>query len=63
MTDADGNSPRSPAEVAYYQDKLTADMPAAVLISAEKRWNLDVLRQRMTEALDREGARRSATSA
>lgn len=62
MTDADGNPPKSPADVAYYQEKLAADMPGAVLVSAEKRWNLDVLRRRIVEALDREGARAGAAT-
>ncbi len=62
MTDADGNPPKSPADVAYYQEKLAADMPGAVLVSAEKRWNLDVLRQRIVEVLDREGARAGAAT-
>jgi GTPase len=54
--DADGNLPRSPAELSYYQESLDQGRPDAVLISAEKRWNLDLLRARLVEVLDREAA-------
>jgi GTP-binding protein HflX len=53
LPDADGNLPRSPAELAYYQESLSQEFPEAVLISAEKRWNIDLLRERLTRVLER----------
>jgi GTP-binding protein HflX len=53
MPDADGNLPRSAAELAYYQETLADAWPEAVLISAEKRWNLELLRQRIVGVLER----------
>ena len=52
LPDADGTLPNSPQELAYYQETLAADLPEAVLISAEKRWNIDLLRRRIVEVLD-----------
>jgi GTP-binding protein HflX len=53
MPDADGNLPRSPSELAYYQESLAEAWPEAVLISAEKRWNIDLLRERLVQTLER----------
>jgi GTP-binding protein HflX len=54
LPDADGRLPTSPTELAFYQETLTADLPEAVLISAERRWNMDVLRSRLVVMLERE---------
>jgi GTP-binding protein HflX len=54
LPDADGNLPRSAAELAYYQESLSDAWPEAVLISAEKRWNIDLLREQLVEVLGRE---------
>lgn len=53
LLDADGHAPRSLADVALFQESLGANIPGAVLISAEKRWGLDLLRQRLVEVIDR----------
>jgi len=53
LPDADGRPPRSLADVAAYQESLGANIPGAVLVSAEKRWGLDLLRARVVEAIDR----------
>jgi 50S ribosomal subunit-associated GTPase HflX len=63
LPDADGKLPRSPLELAYYQESLSAEFPEAVLISAEKRWNIDLLRERLVQVLDRELAGGRVTSA
>jgi GTP-binding protein HflX len=60
LPDADGRPVRSLAELATFQQSLTANIPGAVLISAEKRWGIDLLKQRMVEALDRELAAQPA---
>ena len=52
LPDADGALPATSRELAYYQETLAADLPEAVLISAEKRWNIDLLRRRIVEVLD-----------
>ncbi len=54
LPDADGKPVTFPAEIASFQDSLTANIPGAVLISAEKRWGVDLLKQRLIEMLDRE---------
>ena len=54
LPDADGNPVKSLAEVGTFQDSLTANIPDAVLISAEKRWGIDLLKQRLIESLDRQ---------
>jgi len=53
LPDADGNPVRSLAELASFQASLTANVPDAVLISAEKRWGIDLLKKRLVETLDR----------
>jgi GTP-binding protein HflX len=54
LPDADDKLPSSPSELAYYQESLAEVWPEAVLISAEKRWNIDLLRERIVQVLDRE---------
>jgi GTP-binding protein HflX len=54
LPDADGNPVKSLAELGTFQDSLTANIPDAVLISAEKRWGIDLLKQRLIESLDRQ---------
>jgi GTP-binding protein HflX len=56
VADADGRLPRSLAELASFQASLAENMPGAVLVSAEKRWGLELLRERIVEALEREAA-------
>jgi GTP-binding protein HflX len=62
LPDADGKLPRSPLELAYYQESLSEAWPEAVLISAERRWNIELLRARLVDVLRREAkaARASA---
>jgi GTP-binding protein HflX len=52
LPDADGRPVRSLEELASFQQSLTANIPDAVLISAEKRWGLDALKQRLVSVLD-----------
>ncbi|HEX5478666.1 MAG TPA: GTPase HflX [Dehalococcoidia bacterium] len=54
LADADGRAPRSLADIAAFQDSLSANIPGAVLVSAEKGWGLDALRARLVEVIDRE---------
>jgi GTP-binding protein HflX len=54
IPDADGRPVESIAELASFQSSLGANIPDAVLISAEKRWGLDLLKQRLVAALDRQ---------
>ncbi len=54
IPDADGNTVASLDELAPFQASLTANIPDAVLVSAEKRWGLDALRARIIETLDRQ---------
>jgi GTP-binding protein HflX len=56
IPDADGHLPSSLEELQSFQSSLTENVPGAVLVSAEKRWGLDLLRSRIVEALDRVGA-------
>jgi GTP-binding protein HflX len=49
----DGKPVASLAELAQFQASLAANIPGAVLVSAEKRWGLDLLRQRIVSVLDR----------
>jgi GTP-binding protein HflX len=56
MRDAEGGLPRSLEELAPFQASLGANIPDAVLISAEKRWGLDLLKKRLVEVIDRVGA-------
>ena len=37
-----------------FQEALAANIPGAVLISAEKRWGLEALRAALVEVIDRE---------
>jgi GTP-binding protein HflX len=53
VTAEDGAHPRSIEDVAGYQRELSANVPGAVLISAEKRWGLELLRARLVEVIDR----------
>jgi GTP-binding protein HflX len=59
---ADGEPPRSESDLAYFQESLAADVPDAVLISAEKRWGLDRLRSRLIATIDAALARPAAVS-
>ena len=54
LPDADGNPVKSVAELGSFQDSLTKNIPDAVLISAEKRWGIDLLKARLIESLDRQ---------
>lgn len=54
LRDDAGEPVRSIAELAPFQASLVGAAPDAVLISAEKRWGLDALRQRLVEVLDRQ---------
>ena len=60
LPDADGALPRSSAELAYYQESLSEAWPEAALISAEKRWNIDLLRARLVDVLDGEAVAAAA---
>ena len=53
LPDADGKRVNSLEELSSFQQSLTANVPDAVLISAEKRWGLDLLKQRLIHMLDR----------
>jgi len=53
LPDADGKKVESPGELAPFQGALTANIPGAVLISAEIRWGIDLLKRRLVEGLDR----------
>ncbi len=55
LADADGRAPRSLDEIAGFQQSLAANIPGAVLVSAERRWGLDLLRAKLVEVID--GAR------
>jgi GTP-binding protein HflX len=50
----DGTAVGSLAELAPFQASLAANIPEAVLVSAEKRWGLDLLRQRIVGVLERQ---------
>lgn len=54
LPDADGRPVESIAELASFQSSLGANIPDAVLISAEKRWGLDLLKRGLVDALDRQ---------
>ncbi|MDE3096500.1 MAG: GTPase HflX [Chloroflexota bacterium] len=53
LADADGRAPRSLDEIAGFQQSLAANIAGAVLLSAEKRWGLDLLRAKLVEVIDR----------
>ena len=53
LPDADGKPARSLSELASFQESLAENIADAVLISAEKRWGIDLLKQRIVETLDR----------
>ncbi len=53
LPDADGNPVHSISELASFQESLAENISDAVLISAEKRWGIDLLKQRIAETLDR----------
>ena len=53
LPDADGQPVRSLSELASFQESLAENIADAVLISAEKRWGIDLLKQRIVETLDR----------
>ncbi len=55
LPDADGQPVRSLDELASFQGALTANIPGAVLISAEKRWGIDLLKQRLIQVLAASG--------
>jgi GTP-binding protein HflX len=57
LVDADGHAPRSLDDVAGFQESLAANIPGAVLISAEKRWGLEALRAALVGVVDRERAK------
>ncbi|MEX0749431.1 MAG: GTPase, partial [Dehalococcoidia bacterium] len=48
-----GAAPNSLGELAMFQASLAENIPGAVLISAQKRWGLDLLRERIVAVLDR----------
>ncbi len=50
---ADGKPVRSLSELSSFQESLAENIADAVLISAEKRWGIDLLKQRIVETLDR----------
>ncbi|MBI5288535.1 MAG: GTPase HflX [Chloroflexi bacterium] len=52
IPDADGRLPRSLEELQSFQSSLTENLPDAVLISADRAWGLDLLRQRIVQSLD-----------
>jgi GTP-binding protein HflX len=54
LVDADGHAPRSLDDVAGFQEALAANIPGAVLISAEKRWGLEALRAALVGVIDRQ---------
>ncbi|MBF6599365.1 MAG: GTPase HflX [Dehalococcoidia bacterium] len=62
LADAEGRPPRSLDEIAAFQEALAANVPGAVLLSAEKRWGLESLRAALVAVVDRERAGRSAVA-
>jgi GTP-binding protein HflX len=52
IPDADGRHASSLDELESFQSSLAENIPGAVLISAERRWGLDALKQRIVESLD-----------
>jgi len=52
LPDADGRPARSIDELAPFQGALATELPAAVLISAEKRWGLEALKAHLVKVLD-----------
>ncbi|MBI2723525.1 MAG: GTPase HflX [Chloroflexi bacterium] len=59
LPDADGRTVGSLAELTSFQASLTANLPGAALISAEKRWGLDLLRARLASVIDDEADARA----
>ncbi|HXK33901.1 MAG TPA: GTPase HflX, partial [Dehalococcoidia bacterium] len=57
LVDTDGNAITSIDELAAARATLAADNPDAVLVSAQQRWGLDELRERVIEVLEREPVR------
>lgn len=53
LPDANGRLPASFEELESFQSSLTENIPGAVLVSAERRWGLELLRARIVEMLDR----------
>ncbi len=53
LPDADGKRVESLEELVSFQGALTQNIPGAVLLSAEKRWGIDLLKQRLVEVLER----------
>ncbi len=56
IPDADGRPARSLDELRTFQGALTANIPGAVLISSEKRWGIDLLKQRLIDVLEAESS-------
>ncbi len=54
LADAEGRTPRSLDDIAGFQESIAANIPGAVLISAEKRWGLEALRAELVRVVDRE---------
>ncbi len=52
LPDADGKRVGGLGELSSFQASLAENVPGAVLISAEKRWGLDLLKQRLIEVLE-----------
>ena len=53
LPDADGRPVRALEDVASFQESLAANVPGALLISAEKRWGLDLVKAKLVEVIDR----------
>jgi GTP-binding protein HflX len=52
LPDADGRLPGSLDELTAFQTSLGANVPGAVMVSADKQWGLDLLRRQIVVALD-----------
>ena len=52
LPDADGRPVASLGELGPFQASLAANIPDAVLLSAERRWGLDALKARLIETLE-----------
>src|SRR5438552_2289349 len=53
LPDADGRPVRALEDVASFQESLAANVPGALLISAEKHWGLDLVKAKLVEVIDR----------
>jgi GTP-binding protein HflX len=60
LRDADGRAPRSLDELRAFQSSLMENVPGSVLISAEKGWGIDLLKDRLVAIIDGVGVAATA---